>query len=357
MLLPGDGFTVHRVSELISLPILTIIVPTFNRSANLAILLRSLREEISFVSGDVAVIVSDNASSDDTQAVVAEASASWPELKAYRHAANTGPDKNFCFCVEMVRTRWFWIIGDDDLPKRGVIAKVVQLLREQAPALLYMRSEWVSPVCSPDQGEQLREVGCSVLDAIEFSRVVHVWVTFISGIVVDRNLLMQVLQGERIDRFSGTHLVQLGWVLPMLRTPGPFVFVDESYVLATKGNSGGYGVLTVFGVNFSKIVGEIFGANSPVGRALICGAIIHYLPGLIWGVRSAQERGGGGEDAPWLEMSRRMGSFVFYWLLLVPIGRFPIWMAQPFFQTWRVFNKIYRCCWARFSPFSGRRRV
>jgi len=331
------------------LPLLTIIVPTYKRSANLTILLRTLREETAAVAGDVVVYVSDNCSPDDTPDVVARASEDWPTLRSHRHPTNVGPDRNFCHAVDAVQTRWFWIIGDDDLPKRGVVTQVVTQLRATQPALLYMQSEWINPVLNADQGEPVGTLRVATLDSQRFAASVHVWVTFISGMVIDKDRLCAVLGEHAIDRFDATHLVQLGWVLPLLTSAGPFLFVTDRCILATRDNSGGYGLLTVFGVNFTRIVNDSFGVRHPLSNALIVGNITQYLPGRIWGSRDARHAETYVTENPWAALDGQLGSRWLYWVLLVPLGRFPRWLAQPFFQTWRVLNRLGREWEQRFG--------
>ena len=271
--------------------ILTIIVPTYNRAAHLAVLLSALRSELRGLESLVEVLVSDNASTDTTPEVTAAAASDWPALSIQRHDINIGPEGNFLSCLPRVSTRFFWIIGDDDCPKRGVLPKVVQLLTARKPALIYMQSEWVNPLLGPDQGQAVGNLRVSELTALQFAKALHVWVTFISGMVVDKDCLPSVLGDHGINRYDATSLVQLGWVLPLLRSEGPFLFISDSCMLATKDNSGGYGLLTVFGVNFTRIVNETFGANHQLSRALIDGNITQYLPGLIWGWAHAGSTG------------------------------------------------------------------
>ncbi|WP_416545685.1 glycosyltransferase family 2 protein [Limnohabitans sp. DCL3] len=322
--------------------ILTIIVPTYNRATHLVTLLEALRAELQGLETLVKVLVSDNASTDSTPEVTAEAAHDWPALKIQRHDQNLGPEGNFLSCIPRVSTRYFWIIGDDDCPKRGVIAKLVRLLVEKRPALLYMQSEWVNPILGPDQGETVGDLRVSDLTTLQFAEAVHVWVTFISGMVIDKDRLLDVLGDHCINRFDATSLVQLGWVLPLLRSEGPFLFISDRCVLATKDNSGGYGLLTVFGANFPRIVSETFGASHPLSRALIDGHIMQYLPGLIWGARSSGRRVLHTPESPWVALNEQLGSRWLYWLLIVPLGRLPRFMAQPFFQTWRVLNRLRR---------------
>jgi abequosyltransferase len=323
-------------------PILTIIVPTYNRAASLGILLAALRSELQGLEPLVKVLVSDNASTDTTQEVTAAAARDWPSLMIQRHQRNLGAESNFLSCVRSVSTRYLWIIGDDDCPKRGVVAQVLRLLTEKKPALVYMQSEWVNKLCGPDQGEAVSVLNISELTALQFSEAVHVWVTFISGMVIDMERLIAVLGGRSIDRFDGSSLVQLGWVLPLLESQGPFLFISDRCILATRDNSGGYGLLTVFGVSFARIVNESFGADHPIARALISGNITRYLPGVIWEGRNPHRSNKHTTESPWTELSGLLGSSWSYWLVLVPIGRLPRWMANPVFQVWRLLNRLRR---------------
>ncbi len=334
-------------------PLLTIIVPTYKRCANLEILLRTLREETAEVAEDVIVQVSDNCSPDNTPQVVARAAENWLALRSHRHPTNIGADRNFCFCVNAVETRWFWIIGDDDLPKRGVVAQVVAQLRINEPALIYMQSEWMNPVLSADQGEPVGKLRTASLDSRHFAAAVHVWMTFISGMVIDRDRLRTALGKHSINRFDATNLVQLGWVLPLLTCTGPFLLIRDRCMLATRDNSGGYGLLTVFGVNFTRIANESFGVDQPLSNALIHGNITQYLPGRIWGARAEQVKEDYLAENPWSALRAQLGSRWLYWMLLVPLGRFPRWLAQPFFQTWRILNRIRREWQQRFGVTSA----
>ena len=302
--------------------ILTIIVPTYNRATQLHVLLTALHSELQGLEAFVEVLVSDNASTDSTPEITAAAACGWPALTIQRHDRNLGPEGNFLSCVPRVLTRYFWIIGDDDCPKRGVLAKVVTLLTERRPALLYMHSEWVDPLLGPDQGEAIGVLRVSDLSALQFAEALHVWVTFISGMVIDKERLLNALGEHSIDRFNATSLVQLGWVLPLLTTTGPFLYIKTACVFASKGNSGGYNVLKVFGNNFHCIIKTFFGdlgGLSKFGDSMIFRTNVHYLPGLIRaykkGTAGKFERDLNIEDA----FDPNLLKSLFYRLILKPI--------------------------------------
>jgi hypothetical protein len=193
------------------------------------------------------------------------------------------------------------------------------------------------------QGEPVEKLTAEVLDRLSFAKAAHTWLTFISGLVFDRGALHEALQGDTIDRFTGTSLVQLGWALPLLRLErGLFVLVPERCILATKDNTGGYPLLTVFATRFTQIVKAVFGDDSPVSRALVRGNVLHYLPLLIWPIRTSAMAGHHLAEDPWPSMRLALGDRTLFWMLIVPLGRFPRWFALPLFQGWRVFFRISR---------------
>lgn len=321
--------------------LLTIIVPTYNRSVNLEVLLAELSSQARSLDGRVEVVVGDNCSSDNTPVVTKNFQAGFPDSRILRHEANLGPDENFCRCLDIVTTKYFWIVGDDDLPKCGVIAKLVELLEREAPDLVYMGSEWVNQVHSSRQGTRVANLGHEPRSKMEFARNVHVWFTFISGTIVNRHTLQTALQQQTIRRFSGTNLVQLGWIFPVLSAGQRFIQVNDRCVLATQDNTGGYALLTVFGANFPRIARQSFGAGSPIAELLISRTCALYLPQLIWASRGAH-RQRFKEENPWPVIREQLGMKWSYWAVLLPIGKFPKPLAQAVSIGWRLVVRAAR---------------
>src|SRR5277367_2609330 len=107
-------------SERVERPLLTIAIPTFNRCQFLRQLLDSLGEQ---TRGDdrVEILVSDNASPDETSAVVAEARRQGTRLNYIRNEENIGADANFLQCYERATSKYLWIFSDDDLLRPGAV--------------------------------------------------------------------------------------------------------------------------------------------------------------------------------------------------------------------------------------------
>ena len=271
--------------------LLCIIVPTYNRAPHLGRLLAGLKREVQGVAANIQFVIGDNASEDGTEALTAEFAASVPNVTVIRHPTNVGPDENFCSCIERSRATYFWIIGDDDLVRPGALqAVVLPILARFKPNLVYLASDWGSDAAAlAAAAPALRpaDAQATLHTPASFASHVNVWVTYISGMIIKADGAgLQVIR-----RYGGSHLVQLGWVLPALvRTDGRLVTVDTVCLYATAGNTGGYRLLTVFGKNFTDILRTEYAARPELARRIRRRLLWQYLPSLVWMSRTGVGR-------------------------------------------------------------------
>ena len=330
----------RSLKEKMTQALLTLIVPTYNRAGFVERLLGVLEQDLADLP-QVRVVVGDNASTDDTPRVVQACRARQPAWVFLRHASNLGPDENFCRCLEQVQTPYFWIMGDDDLPREGCIREVLRLLGEHRPDLLYLRSEW-----RPDLGGVRSRIPATatsswrVHDRESFARAVNVWMTFISGMVVNLETLRSTPGAPDIRQYTGTSLVQLGWVLPVLMQGRTFITVRDPWILATSENTGGYKLLTVFGVNLVKVVESACGADTPVSRRILRVLLWSYLPGLLWSVR--RKGVGSFADENLQEVLGQLGRFPAYPWLLRPLCRAPLPLAGLLLVAAKAWGRWHR---------------
>ena len=118
--------------------LLTIAIPTYNRAAKLRRLLTVIQEEVatSCLQGSVVVLVSDNASIDETPSVASEFSDSNISLEYYRQPENLGFDGNLRFLYDKAQTDYIWYISDDEIPLPGSISTIYQTLQDTNPDVL-----------------------------------------------------------------------------------------------------------------------------------------------------------------------------------------------------------------------------
>lgn len=91
---------------------ITTIIATYRRPGMLR---RALRSVLSQTVRDFFVCVYDNASGDETGAVVREAAATDPRVVYFRHPSNIGGVANFLFGMRRVDTPYFSFLSDDDV--------------------------------------------------------------------------------------------------------------------------------------------------------------------------------------------------------------------------------------------------
>ncbi len=92
-------------------PLVTIAIPTFNRANKYLPL--ALKSAVNQDYANLEIIVSDNASTDGTEAVVASLKS--PRVRYIKHERNIGSNKNCNYCVAQAAGVYFLLLHDDDL--------------------------------------------------------------------------------------------------------------------------------------------------------------------------------------------------------------------------------------------------
>lgn len=108
-------------------PLLSICIPTYNRAPFISELLLSI--ENNFLD-NVEVVVSDNASDDETPSIVESFIDRGMPLKYFRNDTNIGADRNFDSCVRNASGQFCWFIGSDDVMVDGSLGIILKKISE-----------------------------------------------------------------------------------------------------------------------------------------------------------------------------------------------------------------------------------
>jgi abequosyltransferase len=324
---------------------LTVVIPTYNRATHLSRLLTALTVELEGLNGKVQFILGDNASTDHTPLVINSFVVSASEVQVIRHSKNVGPDENFLYCMAAVKSQYVWIIGDDDLPKKGVLQKIVELLERNDIDLLYMQSDWHRNLDDiPESKLIVSTINADKVSRAEFARDVNVWLTFISGMIINLKRLYELEPNINLKRFNNTSLVQLGWVLPLLMRGENFRIIREYAVLATSNNTGGYKPYQVFAQSLPRITKEICLQDSQEHRYITRVLYWQYLPSLIWSNRFRSSEVFQDEDIDEALGDIKQTSLA-YWLLIFML-KFPqpvvtlVYVPVRFAIKWLFVDKL-----------------
>lgn len=93
-------------------PLITIIIPTYKRPK---LLKRAIQSALNQTLSQVQVKVYDDASGDETEAVVKECIEKDRRIEYYRHKQNVGLLRNYQFSLSEIKTEYFSFLSDDDI--------------------------------------------------------------------------------------------------------------------------------------------------------------------------------------------------------------------------------------------------
>jgi glycosyltransferase involved in cell wall biosynthesis len=111
--------------------LLSICIPTWNRSKTLEKALLLLFPLVNKYSNIVEVIVSDNASNDSTMEVIDNAILAFPQVALIknRNQKNLGFYGNFKVCRELSNGKYLWLLSDDDhIISRNILSIIIDQL-------------------------------------------------------------------------------------------------------------------------------------------------------------------------------------------------------------------------------------
>lgn len=262
-----------------------------------------------------------------------------PSALVIRNAINIGAENNFFECFTRARGRYFWLIGDDDLPKFGTIQRIINLLFIERPDLIYIESEWVQKIPTADQGHPIDKLHAIQISANDLAIKINVWLTFISATIINRDLYLEKNSLLDAKRYHGTNLIQLGWVLEILKNGNKFLYIENKCITATAENSGGYEIVRTFCINFPKIINEIFSENNNLARKIIRRCLISHTPEIIWQFRFGNNSRFEAEK-PLALLLKALRIYPEYWLILAPIAHFPRILSRLFLQISYIINRL-----------------
>jgi abequosyltransferase len=320
-------------------PLLTLAIPTYNRSDILERLMKVLAVELQGETR-VELLISDNASPDGTPSVVTKYRNSGLVSRAIRNEENIGPDRNILQCFEEAAGKYVWIFSDDDIPAPGAIARLLDTLSSQEYDLVGIRS--YSFDGDYRQHRSFKPQSDLVLTRPEYlARLIHVFFTFISGIIVNKERVSSV-QHPPFASLFGTNLAQLGPYYTALNIHRRSLFIRDPLVAATGNSSVGYAMYSVFGRNLTKITNE-WVERETVRQAIYNGTIRFFFP--TWFLASKKARISNSTEDPHHVLSACFGYNFRYWTFDYPIYVLPFSLARIWLFGVKVINKLDNTVW------------
>ena len=181
-------------------PVLSILVPTFNRMADLARLMPRLLEVLDLHS-EVDLIISNNASTDGT-ADFLESLPVHERLRTVHQPVNYGPNLHLAWLYGQSRGTHLWMLCDDDVFVPGTVERILTVLRERPDLgwihlphvyLKTMQPETAQAESESPATDQYYAAGR------ELSSAMAQWVTFISSNIIRAEFVRPEIGRLRFD--------------------------------------------------------------------------------------------------------------------------------------------------------------
>ncbi len=333
-------------------PLLSICIPTFNRSRFLAELLEALLPQLiaspSHGAG-VELLISDNASADDTPAIVTALQARGLPARYVRNGTNLGADANFLQCLSLAEGKYVWVLGDDDLIMPGALGALLSLLSQGEATgdfdLVYLSSfGFTGSLSQPPHASVLRDrlgrFAEIITDGGYFLEKVNALIGLISVVIINRDRLLQTAHPPFTD-LNGTNLIQAGWIFPLLHARCRVLYIWQRLLGYRHFNSGGWGICEVFGVRLDRIANRYFVAEPELAQSLMNGVLRYWLPDVLLSLRSGKDSAMHTEDvAAKLEPVFRRNWR--YWTFVATVSKPPLAAARAIHRLLRVANKFTR---------------
>lgn len=222
-------------------PLLSICIPTYNRASFLEEALWNIIHDEAF-GDNVEIIISDNASTDETPAIGGKFAEDFPNVFYYRNEQNIH-DRNFILALQRANGKYVRLFNDTLRFKKGALARILKVILtsdESLPLYLFQQIPW---------GKKQNRIVSGLDEFLDATSYFVTWIANTSGWKKDIQLIMCP------DKYSSFKLPQVDWNYQIAsHYEKAQIVYDDYFYSATVENKGGYNIFEVFVVNYFKIL-------------------------------------------------------------------------------------------------------
>lgn len=269
-------------------PFLSVCIPTYNRAGFLRECLSSI--DPTELEGLVEIVVSDNASTDNTLAVLEEFQATHP-LHYVVQSENLGPDRNFDAVVAAASGEYCWLLGSDDVVEPDGIRKLVAALSSLQTDIvqfgyvqgdLYLRPRYRA---APPAG-RVGSAPQALANHLAAQPNMSLLFTFISAYAFRRSVWMD--RQQLVRTWIGTYYIQMFAMHSALVAGASLAAIDDCIVVARGDNPNEFNTVpgrfvALDARTMTRLIREVHGnrqefwqaIGSPFRRSYPAKALIH----------------------------------------------------------------------------------
>ncbi|HAM98936.1 MAG TPA: hypothetical protein DCQ26_10040 [Marinilabiliales bacterium] len=319
--------------------ILSIAIPTWNRAEYLKRCLESIEKDIQGKVLSLEIIVSDNCSTDNTQDIIQYFLKKGLPIKVFLNSENMGIEYNITQCYKKSNGKFVLVLGDDDFFIPGGIVYILELLKSYNSEQLgivnfYNNSIYRKP-------NLIYKV---YLNNVVFIKTLSYWVTFISGNIINKDLLGDL----NISKYEGSFLTQVPYIYNAALRSKVNIIVYKPIIIAEINNSGGYKLFDVFAKNYNQILNDFkrSGISQSVINSINNDMLLEFFPQFVYKTRF-DKKNKFSEKRIWPMIYNTHKFYISFWMCITPLFILP-----------KLFSKIWlRIVINNFASLRRRFRV
>lgn len=222
-------------------PLLSICIPTWNRSKILSMSLDCFRKQLSSIDlSEIELFVSDNCSDDDTPQVVQSFIEQGLPITYNRNTENIGAAGNFIKCMQWASGKYIWLLGDDDLIEDDAINYLLEKICKYDYGLIHIH-----------QFKDIESECVEYNNLDSFYNKISYWLTFMSGSIFRKEIVKYIDSSKYVK----THLLQMPYYILSAAKGEKNLLVNKKILHSSidSANNGGYNFYEVFVRNYLDI--------------------------------------------------------------------------------------------------------
>jgi len=220
--------------------LLSICIPTYNRSEILNGNLSRIHNQIKGKNLPIEIIVSDNCSADNTADIVQAHISEGMPINYIRNNENLGMDGNFAQCYRRASGKYILVLGDDDYLRKGKLEKLLDYLSKGEYGLVHLK-------VASNSTEDIQVFDSSE----EFLKNISFWITYITSNIVNSKYVI----GHDFEKYFGTYLTIVPLYLTSATSKDKNLLIYDRIFEDGKDSktNGGYNFFEVFVTNYLSI--------------------------------------------------------------------------------------------------------
>lgn len=326
------------------IPFLSIGIPTYNGAEHIREALDSVINQLEDIDSEIEIVVSDNASIDQTPSIIRQYAEKYSFVRYFRNEYNIGFDRNVDVLFERAIGKYVWILSDDDKLRYGALKSVLAALKkyENVSVCFVNYAE-----CNADMKEYSKRIRPDIKQDIfcENGDIFFQKSKFLFGLVSSL-VIKRDKWDQRIKKYIGSGFIHVGAIAEILVNGTAFIIADKLVNLRTpvtgkeRWRVEGYQAIVKPGLalidifrnmktlGYSKktckyLMDNIFKANL---RLIL---VLHMME-----VRDKKEIA--------RAMANRYKRYPTFWLIHLPFLFIPVSVFRLLRKTKRFFRKILR---------------